>query len=108
MPQPVAELVEAARIGAPAQLALLVEIGDVGDFRTQAPVHISPTAARNLQFPEVAGKRHLPVVFELLVMEDQHRIAIDRIRKGSHRLRSERPTGIDAADLGDEQRVQLP
>ena len=107
MPEPVAELIEAARVVAPAQPALFVEIGDVRHFRPQPAVYIGAAAARDLQLAEMAGECHLALVVEMLAAKDQHGVAVDRFGNGVDRGSLERPADIDAAYLADKQRMQL-
>ncbi len=79
MPQPVAELVEAARIVRGAQPVVLVEIRDVGDFGTQPALGCAAGAARRLDLAEMAGKGQLTLVIEILIAQDQQRMAVDRL-----------------------------
>ena len=106
MPEPVAELVEAARVVAPAQPVLLVEVGDIRHLGPQPPDDIGAAAARQLQLAEMPRERHLALVVEILAAQYQHGIAVDRRRERPHGLRVERPPGIEAANLADKQRVQ--
>ena len=62
MPQPVAELVEAARIVPPSYPAFLVEVRDVGDLSREAPLDLGGAAARQFEFTEIARERHLSLV----------------------------------------------
>ena len=107
MPQPIAELVEAARVVAPAQPPLLVEIGDVRHLRAQPPLYIGAATAGELQLAEVAGEFHLPLVVERLAAEHQHRIAVNGLPQRRDCGRIERTPDIDAADLADKQRMKL-
>src|SRR5437762_12966159 len=105
MPQPITELVEAARIITAAHASLLVQIGDVGHLRPQSTLYIGAAAARDFQFAEMAGEIHLPLVVEILVTEYQHRVTVDGLPQRRDCGRIERTTDIDAADLADKQGV---
>jgi len=107
VPQPIAELVEAARVVAPAQPPLLVEIGDVRHLRAQPPLYIGAATAGELQLAEVAGECHLPLVIEFLAAEHQDGIPVDCPGQRPHRRRIERSPGSDVADFRGKERVQL-
>ena len=106
MPETVAELVEAARVVAPAQPVLLIKVGNIRHLRPQPPDDIGAAAARQLQLAEMPRERHLALVIEILAAQYQHGIAVNRRRERPHGLRVERPPGIKAANLADKQRVQ--
>src|SRR5437660_12584856 len=107
MPQPIAELVEAARIVTAAHASLLVQVGDVGHFRPQSTLYIGAAAARDFQFAELAREIHLMFLVEILAAEHQDRVAVDGMPQRRDGGRIERTLDIDAADLADEERVQL-
>src|SRR5436305_14863834 len=107
MPQPITELVEAPRIVAATHASTLIEIRDVGHLRPQSTLYIGAAAARDFQFAELAREFHLPLIVEMLVAEHQHRIPVDGLPQRRDGGRVERTFDIDAADLADEQRVQL-
>src|SRR5258707_891210 len=107
MPQAVAELIETTRIVASTHASLLVEVGDVGHLRPQSALYVGAAAARNFQFAELAGEIHLPFVVEILAAKYQDGIAVDRLPQRRDGGFVERPYDIDAADLADEERVQL-
>ena len=107
MPQPVAELVEAARVVAPAHLVLGVEVGDVGDLGPQPALDVGGAAARQFELAEIARERHLAFVVEVLAAEHQHRVAIDRRIERRDRRGVDRLADIEPRHLGGEQRMQL-
>src|SRR5438067_1180212 len=105
MPQPITELVEAARIVTAAHASLLVQIGDVGHLRPQSTLYIGAAAARDFQLAELPREIHLPLVVKLLAAEHQDRVAVDGLPQHRDGGRIERMPDIDAADLADKQRV---
>ena len=107
MPKAVAELVEAARVVAATQFALLVQVGDVGHLRPQPTLYIGAAAARDLQLAEIPGEFHLPLVVETLAAEDQHGVAVGRLGDGVYRAAVERPRDVDAGHLTGKQGMQL-
>src|SRR5205814_893277 len=80
---------------------------DIGHLGTQSARDSGAAAARDFELAEIAGKRHLPLVVELLAAKHQHGITVDRLRQGLDRGLVERLAGIDPSDLGGEQRMQL-
>jgi hypothetical protein len=54
----------------------------------------------------LAGECELPVVIQLLVAENENRVAIDRIRDPADGLGIERPAGIDPRHFAGEQCMQ--
>jgi hypothetical protein len=106
VPQPVPELVETAGIVGRSQPVVLVQIRDVGDFGTQPSLDRSSGAARRFDLAEIAGKGQLPLVIQILIAQNQYRIAVDRLRDFACGFRLQLPTAVDAADFGDEQRVE--
>ena len=86
-----------------------IEVRDVGELdREPALVGLDDVAVhRQLDLAEVAAERDLLLVGELLVVEHQHGIAIHAGLDRRDLVGLERPAQIDAADLADEQRMQL-
>ena len=101
MPQTVAELIEAARIvGARA-----ADRSRRGSRCRRSPARsrrlvAGPGAARRFDLAEMAREGELPLVVEILVAEDQHRIAVDRCaRSRRSRSASSGTPGIDPGHL---------
>jgi hypothetical protein len=102
MPKTVAELIETAGVIGGTQPVVLVEIRDIRHLGPQPPLCLGPGASRRFDLAEVASERELPLVVELLIAEDEHRVAVDRIRDRAYRGCSEREPGIDTGYLADE------
>jgi hypothetical protein len=67
MPEPVAELIEPARVVSSAQSVVLVEVRYVGDLGAQSPLPARSSTARRLDLAEMPGEGELPLVVEMLV-----------------------------------------
>jgi len=97
-----AELIEAAGVIGRAKLLVLVEVRDIGHLETQARLCPFSGASGGLDLPEMARKGQPPIVIELLVAEDPHRIKIDRIRDCADRSWRDRVARIKVRNLTDE------
>ena len=75
----------------PVGEALVLRLGDVA-------------AARVLDGAEVARERHLLLVGELLVAEDEHGVLVHAGLDGRHLVRRQRLGDVDAGDLAGELR----
>ena len=79
VPQPVAEAVEPPAVVAGAQPVVLVEVRDVADLRDrEAPLAAARRRAADLQFAEPGGEIVQLPVGQLLVVEHQDGLAVDR------------------------------
>jgi hypothetical protein len=67
MPEPVAELIEPARVVNGAQPFVLVEVRDVGDLGPQSPLPRRSSTARRLDLAEMPREGELPLIVEILV-----------------------------------------
>jgi hypothetical protein len=109
MPEAVAQAIEAPSVVTAAQPTFLVEIGDVADLRQrQAPLHRLSCGPTNLELAEIARKIAQPFVIEMLVMEYQHGVAVDRLPDCVDYRGIDEPTKLDAADFGSELRTNRP
>jgi len=110
MPQLVAEIEHAAAVVARQQLAVLVEIGDVGHVEGQPTLAIlhDMTAGDALDLAEIAAEGELLLVGDRLVVEYQDGVAVHGSLDRRRLLGGERLAQIDAVDLADEDRMDLP
>src|SRR5262249_18344809 len=92
---------------AAAQAVLLVEVRDIRHLGTQPAFYVSLATARQFQLTEIARERHLPLVVEVLIVEHQYGVTIDRLDQRAHGGRIERPPDINPADLADKQGMKL-
>jgi hypothetical protein len=84
-------------------------IGDVADLRQrQAPLHRLSRDPTNLELAEIARKIAQPLVIEMLVMEYQHSVAVDRLPDSVDHRGISGFTELDAADFGGEPRMNRP
>ena len=103
MPEAVAQAIEAPSVVTAAQPAFLVKIGDVADLRQrQPPLHRLSRGPTNLELAEIARKIAQPFVIEMLVMEYQHGVAVDRLPDCVDYCVIDEPTELDAIDFGSE------
>jgi len=102
VPEAIPELIEAAGVIGGPQPMVLVKVRDIGYFGAQAPLCSGPGAARRLDFSELAGESELPIVIELLILENQHGVAVDRVPDRANRRRRERPAGINPGNRTDK------
>jgi hypothetical protein len=107
MPKPIAELVESPGIVRGSQSIVLVEVRDFRDFASQPPFYLGMGASRRFDLAEMAGEGQLSLIVEILAVKDQDAVPVDRRGDRTNRRSGERPTEVDAADLADEQRMEL-
>src|SRR5215472_11853759 len=109
MPQPVAQFEEPYPVVAGHDVAVLVEIGEIGNAGPEPLILALPDMSRRvvvLQLPEMAGKRDLLVVGEVLIAENEHgkfvHAGLDRIDL----LCAQRIVAVNPRNLADENRVE--
>ena len=79
MPQPVAELEEPDPLVRRDDIAVLVEVGEIGDAGTEPLLDRLPDMPRRaivLQLAEMPGEDDLLFVGQILVAEHQHRVTV--------------------------------
>ena len=109
MPEAVAQAIETPSVVAEAQPAFLVEIGDVADLRQrQASLQCLSRGPTNLELAEIASKIAQPFVIEMLVMEYQHGVAVDRLPDSADHRGISGFIEFDAANFGSELRMNRP
>jgi hypothetical protein len=64
-------------------------------------------AARVLEGAEVAAERHLLLVGQFLVAEDEHPVVVHPRLDGGHRVARERARDVDPRHLAHEDRMDL-
>ena len=110
VPQPVTELKEPHSILVRHDVAVLVEVGKIGDARAQPLFLAFSDMTRRLiafELAEMAGKRDLLFISDVLVAKDQHGIPVHPGLDRSHLLPGERFAAIDALDFADKYRMHL-
>src|SRR5215472_213517 len=110
VPQPVAELEEPHPVAVRHDVAVLVEVGKIGDARAQPlilPFSYVPRRPVALEFAKVAGKSDLLLVGDVLVAKNQHRVFVHPCFDRGDVLGAEGPATNDARDLADEDWVDL-
>ena len=65
-----------------------------------------PGAAWRLDLAEMTGKGELPLVVEMLAVQDQYRIMVERLADRAHSCSGQRGAGINTRNLPDKKRVQ--
>ena len=79
VPQPIAQAVEPLAVVAGAQPAVFVEVRDITDLRKrEAPAAAARRRPADLEFAEAGGKAPQLLVAQLLVMEHQDAMTVDR------------------------------
>src|SRR5256886_15526371 len=106
VPELVAGLVEHAAVVPPHQPAVSpgVDVREVDQIRVQTPL-LADRVDRRLEGTETPAERHLLLVGEPLVLEDEHRILLERVADPPERYLVERPREIDALDAGAQARM---
>ena len=109
MPQPVAEIEHAAAVVARERLALLVEVRDVDHPGLEAELMRLGDVAAECAFDlaEVLRERDLLVVGDVLVVEDQHRVAVHAGIDRGRLLAGQRLRQIDTGHLAGEHGMDL-
>src|SRR5213592_1454565 len=110
MPQAVAEIEQMGAVVARQRIAVLAEIGDVVQPGGEPVIFLlgHRAAARILTLAEIARKRQLLVVGDVLVAEQQHGVFIHAGFDILGLLRGQRLAQIDARDFTEKMRVKLP
>src|SRR5579872_860856 len=109
MPELVAEVEQPPAILAVERPMVLAEVRDVVHQVVEPPV-IRPAdkaASGILDLAEIAGKGDLLFVGNVLVMEDEHRVAVHPLIDRRDPLRGERLAQIQPAHLADKNRMNL-
>jgi hypothetical protein len=110
MPQAVAEVEQMSAAVARQWRAVLAEVGDV--VKSGAKPGIlrldNIAAVRIFAFAEIARKRQLLLVGDVLVAEQQHGVFIHAGFDIPGLLRRQRLARIDARDFTEKMRVKLP
>src|SRR3989442_5852257 len=106
VPELVAGLIEHAAVVPPHQPAVSpgVDVREVDQIRVQTPL-LADRVDRRLEGTETPAERHLLLVGEPLVPEDEHLILLERVEYPPERHLVERPCEIDALDAGAQARV---
>src|SRR5579862_316699 len=102
MPQPVAELEKPYPVLGRHDVAVSVEVGEIGDAGAEPLRLLAPDMAGRgiiLQFAEMLGEGDLLGIAQILAAEHQHGVAVHPRFDRRHRVRSERPPAIDAGNL---------
>ena len=110
MPQPVGQLEEPNSVFSRHDVPVLVEVGEIGDARAEALLLAfsdMPWRVVALQLAEMAGKRDLLFIGDVLVAEDQHGIFVHASLDRGNLLLCERPSAIDTLNFPDENRMEL-
>ncbi len=106
MPELVAEVEHPPAVIGAEQLAVEVDVRDVGHLLVLQPLLVDiHHAAGLLQRAERLAEGHLLVVVQLLVAEDEDGIAVHRPVDLGAEGRVRRLAQVDALDFGSEQRV---
>jgi hypothetical protein len=104
VPELVALVIEHSPVLGRHHPALGVHVREIGDLRRHLPV-LGDAGARLLQRTEAPAEGDLLGVVPVLVVEDEHRVLLERGANGLERRVVERAE-LDARDLGHEARVQ--
>ena len=109
MPQPVAELEEPQPVLGREDVAVFVEVGEIGDAGPK-PLLLAPADVPGrriiLERAELAGKGELLLVTERLVAEHQHSIGVHACFDRCDFVRVERPAAIDGGNLAGKARSE--
>jgi hypothetical protein len=111
MPQPVAQLEEPLAIVGRDDLAILVEVGEIGDSLTEAGFRRLADCAGpllDLERTEIPREGDLLLIGDVLVVKNQHTVAIHRILDGDSVLAADRLGEVDARRLSSKDRMELP
>jgi hypothetical protein len=109
VPELVAEIEHAAAVVAGQRLVVLIEVGDVVHADRQPPLlRLGDVVAGGvLDLAEIARERHLLVVGQLLVVEDEDGVLVHAGLDGGDVLAAERLGEVSARDLADEDGMEL-
>ena len=108
VPQAIGQPVEPALAVGLEDLAVAVEVGDVGDLgavEAMLDAGMPRLLGRRMDRAEMAGEIDLLLVGELLVAKDHDRVAVDRVLDGVAVGGLQRLREVDAGNLGDELRL---
>src|SRR5712672_393734 len=110
MPQAVAEIEQMNTAVARQRLAILVEVGNIVKAGTEAGILWLDdiAAARILALAEIQRERHLLLVGNVLIAEQQHGVSVHAGLDVGGFLRRQRLPQIDAGNLAEKMRVKLP
>ena len=101
MPQHVAEAKQAGAVIARAETAVAVEVGYVVDFVAEAAGRaLHDVAAGGFQRAEIAAERHLLVIVDALVAEDEDGKTIHAGLDGGHLGLGLRSAEVSTEDFG--------
>jgi hypothetical protein len=109
MPQPVAELEEPHAVLGRHDPAVLVEVGEISDARSEPLVFaLADMAGRCIAFElaEVAGEGDLLFVGDVLVAEDEHGVSVHAPLDRDDFFVAERLAAVYTRDLSCEDRMQ--
>ena len=105
MPEAVAQRGHAALVVAPQLLAVLVEVGDIGEGRVESQLRIAYRRIRAfLERPEIAREGQLLLVGEILPRQHQHGVFIHAGVDGGDLGGRERPRRVDAGQTAADMR----
>ena len=106
MPQSGRHVGKNAAMVAVGDIAPLVKVRDVGEFRPHSAMLAHCEMTAGIHRAEMTREGELPVLGELLIAEHEHRVAIHRrLDLPNGRVRKRRAQ-VDAGGAGGEQRMQ--
>ena len=111
MPQPVGQLEEPHAVVGGDDVAVFVEVREIGHAGAEPLLAARPHMPRRavcLQFAEMAGEGELLVIGDRLLAEHQHGVTVHAVFDRRDLACVERVAAIDAGDLADEHRMQRP
>src|SRR3979411_2151529 len=110
MPKAVAEIEQMSAVVARQRLAVLAEVGDIVEAgREPRILRLDDVAAtRIFPFAEIKRESQLMIVGNVLISETQHRVVTHSVFDFGGLPRRQRLSQIDAGDLAEKMRVQLP
>ena len=109
MPQLIAEIEQPAAVVARHRLVVLAKVGHVVHQRVE-PLFVilgDGAAGRVFDLAEIAGESDLLLVGDVLLVEDENRIAVHAFVDRRDFVARQRPAQIDARHFADKDRVDL-